>query len=85
MWPPDRDIIAPVSEAEHEAVRTAQRALGLDPTGVLDEPTRAHLRGMQRLFKHPVTGVLDRETAALLERLRHIYPEDREHDQAPDC
>jgi hypothetical protein len=28
-WPPERDIVAPVSEAEHEAVRTAQRALKL--------------------------------------------------------
>lgn len=75
MWPPDRDIIAPVSPAEHEAVKTAQRALGLAPTGELDEPTRASLRGAQRLFGAPVTGVLDRDTAALIERLRHIYRE----------
>lgn len=76
MWPPERDIIAPASQAEHEAVRIAQRALKLDPTGELDGATRACLRGVQRLFGHPVTGVLDRSTAALLERLRHIYPED---------
>jgi hypothetical protein len=76
MWPPERDVIAPVSEAEHAAVRIAQRALGLEPTGELDEPTRASLRGVQHLFKHPVTGVLDRGTAALIERLRHVYPED---------
>jgi hypothetical protein len=76
MWPPERDVIAPVSEAEHAAVRIAQRALGLAPTGELDEPTRASLRGVQHLFKHPVTGVLDRGTAALIERLRHVYPEE---------
>lgn len=75
-WPPGRDVIAPVSEAEKDAVRIAQRALGLTPTGELDEPTKASLRGVQRLFKHPVTGVLDRATAALIERLRHVYPED---------
>lgn len=75
-WPPERDIVAPVSEAEHASVRIAQRALGLAPTGELDEPTRAHLRGMQHFFKVPVSGVLDRDTAALIERLRHVYPED---------
>lgn len=74
-WPPERDIIAPVSDREHEAVRTAQRALGLAETGELDEPTKASLRGVQRLFRAPVTGVLDRETAALIGRLRHIYKE----------
>ena len=74
-WCP-RDIIAPVSEAEHAAVRIAQRALGVEPTGLLDEPTKANLRGVQRLFGAEVTGVLDRPTAALLERLRHIYKEE---------
>lgn len=75
-WPPARDIIAPASQAEREAVRIAQRALGLEPTGLLDEPTQAQLRGVQRLFRADVTGVLDRPTAALIERLRHIYKED---------
>ncbi len=82
-WPPSRDIVAPVSDAEHEAVRIAQRALGLVPTGDLDEPTRASLRGVQRLFGAEITGVLDRPTAALLERLRHIYREPV-NDEAPD-
>lgn len=75
-WPPERDIVAPVSPSEHEAVKTAQRALGLAQTGELDEPTKASLRGVQRLFGAQVTGVLDLPTAALLTRLRHIYPED---------
>jgi hypothetical protein len=74
-WPPQRDIVAPVSDAEHEAVRTAQRALRLVETGDLDESTKASLRGVQRLFGAPVTGVLDRATAALIERLRHVYRE----------
>lgn len=73
-WLP-RDIIAPVSDGEHEAVKTAQRALSLSETGELDEPTKASLRGVQRLFRAPVTGFLDRETAANIERLRHIYRE----------
>lgn len=70
MWPPSRVIIRPANEAEREAVRTAQRALGLDTTGDMDEATIASLRGTQRLFKLPVTGVLDRATAEALDRLR---------------
>ena len=70
MWPPDRVIIAPANEAEREAVRTAQRALRLTPTGDMDESTRASLRGVQQLFKIPVSGVLDRATCEALDRLR---------------
>lgn len=73
-WLP-RDIVSPVSEVEHEAVRRVQRALGLRPTGDMDEATKASLRGVQHLFKAPVTGVLDRETAALVERLAYTYKE----------
>lgn len=70
MWPPDRAIIAPANDAEREAMRTAQRALQLDETGLMDDATRSALRGVQRLFKLPVTGVLDRTTAEALDRLR---------------
>lgn len=70
MWPPDRVIIRPANEGERDAVRTAQRALKLTPTGDMDEPTVASLRGVQKLFRLPVTGVLDRATAEALDRLR---------------
>lgn len=71
MWPPDRVIIAPANDAERDAVRCAQRALRLVPTGEMDEPTKSALRGAQHLFSLPVTGVLDRPTADALDRLRH--------------
>ena len=71
MWPPDRVIIAPANEGEREAVRTAQRALGLNVTGDMDEATRSSLRGVQHLFKLPVSGVLDRATAQALDQLKH--------------
>ncbi|MFF6988347.1 peptidoglycan-binding protein [Streptomyces sp. NPDC010273] len=71
MWPPNRVIIAPANEGEREAVRTAQRALGLNVTGAMDEPTRASLRGVQNLFRLPVSGVLDRATAEALDKLKH--------------
>jgi hypothetical protein len=77
-WFP-RDIHAPVSEAEHEAVRVAQRALRLVPTGDMDEPTKASLRGTQRLYGLPVTGILDEGTAVVIDGLRpyQIEKEDR--------
>lgn len=72
----ERDIISPVSQGEHEAVRRAQRALKLSPTGDMDEATRASLRGVQSLFRLPVTGILDRATAGALDRLARTYPEE---------
>jgi hypothetical protein len=75
-WELERDIIAPVSDAEKAAVRRAQRALRLSETGDLDEVTASHLRGVQRLFKLPVTGVLDRATALALGRLSYVPQED---------
>lgn len=65
-----RDIIVPANEAERDAVRVAQRALRLVPTGEMDEPTRASLRGTQRLFELPVTGYLDTATAVVIDKLR---------------
>lgn len=68
-WFP-RDIIAPVSDREHEAVRIAQRVVHLNPTGEMDEPTKAALRGLQMLFGLVVTGILDAATAEQIDRLR---------------
>lgn len=65
-----REVIAPVSEREREAVRVAQRALRLVGTGEMDEPTRASLRGTQRLYGLPVTGILDAATAIIIDGLR---------------
>jgi hypothetical protein len=70
-WPPDRVIIAPATEEEREAVRTAQRALNLDVTGELNDATKSALRGVQKGFHLPMTGVLDRATAEALDRLKH--------------
>lgn len=71
MWPPDRVIIAPANEGEREAVRTAQRALGLPVSGEMDDATKRALRAVQARFKLPVTGVLDRAAAEVLDQLKH--------------
>lgn len=81
-WFP-RDIIAPASEAEREAVRVAQRALRLVPTGDMDEPTRASLRGAQRLYGLPVTGILDAATAVVIDGLRPYQVESEEKPCRP--
>jgi len=60
----------PWSEAEKESVRIVQRALRLVPTGTLDIPTAASLRGAQRLYGLPVTGILDARTAIVIDGLR---------------
>ncbi len=62
--------MSPYSDAEHDAVRVAQRALRLTPTGELDEPTKASLRGTQRLYGIPVSGILDEATAVVIDGLR---------------
>lgn len=74
-WFP-REIYAPANEAEREAVRVAQRALRLVPTGEMDEPTRASLRGTQRLYGIPVTGILDVATAVVIDGLRPYQVEE---------
>lgn len=68
-WFP-RDIMVPVSDKEHEAVRIAQRALRLTPTGDMDEATAASLRGTQRLYGLQVSGILDAATAVVIDGLR---------------
>jgi len=66
----ERDIVAPVSEGEHEAIRIAQRALRIPVTGGMNEATRASLRGVQALYGVPVTGFLDEATAVVIDKLR---------------
>lgn len=77
-WFP-REVYVPANETEREAVRVAQRALRLVPTGEMDESTRASLRGTQRLYGLPVTGILDKETAIVIDGLRpyQVEPEER--------
>jgi hypothetical protein len=69
-WMPRTVIIAPANEAEREAVRVAQRALRVDPSGEMDDATKRALRGIQTLFRLPVTGALDEATAERIEALR---------------
>lgn len=80
-----RDVYegTPWSEAEKESVRIVQRALRLTPTGTLDFPTAASLRGTQRLYGLPVTGILDASTAIVIDGLRPWVVEEEERTCRP--
>jgi hypothetical protein len=78
-WLP-RDIVAPANEAERDAVRVAQRAVRLHPSGEMDIATKSALRGVQHLFGLPVTGILDEATA---ERIDQLRPWQVEADRSP--
>lgn len=58
-----RDIIAGDAGRDVDLV---QRKLGATATGVLDEPTQARVRGLQRKAGLAVTGYVDAETAVAL-------------------
>jgi len=66
----EREIIAPVTDAERTSLKVAQRALRCDPTGEMDAATKTALRGAQYLFGLPVTGTLDAATARAVDGLR---------------
>lgn len=49
----------------------------------MDEPTRASLRGAQRLYGLPVTGILDAATAVVIDGLRPYQVESEEKPCRP--
>lgn len=65
-----RDIHVVANDRDRAEVMMAQRTLGLELTGQLDEATRKKLRGLQVLFRLPATGILDMRTHEKLEELR---------------
>lgn len=67
-----RKVMVPTTEADRVAVRHAQRVLGMQETGEMDDETRGRLRGVQLLFKLQPTGILDDATASKIDEL---FPE----------
>jgi hypothetical protein len=66
----DRPIIhTPTRDPEIEAVKHVQRVLRCPETGLMDDFTRAHIRGMQNLFGLQVNGTIDEATAEEIDRL----------------
>jgi hypothetical protein len=67
-----RRIIVATTDAEKEVVIYVQRVLRCNETGVMDEDTKSHLRGLQALFGLRTTGIIDDATAEQIDR---IFPE----------
>lgn len=56
-----------------DVIRDIQRTLSVPETGVWDQQTESHVRGLQHLFGIAPSGVIDEETAVQIERLRNRY------------
>jgi len=67
----NRDIVhTPTREFDIDAVKHVQRVLRCPESGIMDDFTRAHIRGMQHVFGLSVSGIIDLETAVEIERIR---------------
>jgi hypothetical protein len=65
-----REIIhTPTGPEEIDAVMHVQRVLRCPETGLMDDSTRMHIRGMQVLFNLQPTGSINEETATEIDRL----------------
>jgi hypothetical protein len=67
-----RRIIVSTTDAEKEVVIYVQRVLRCNETGIMDDDTKSHLRGLQALFGLRTTGIIDDATAEQIDR---IFPE----------
>ena len=62
-------IVDPVREADIEALQHVQRVLHCEPTGKMDEATKLHVRGFQRMMGLRVHGAVDEATATKLDEI----------------
>lgn len=59
----DRPIIAdPIQADEIELLQHVQRVLHCEPTGKMDDATKLHIRGFQRMMGLRVHGAVDQST-----------------------
>lgn len=64
-----RRIFIGTTDDDREAITHVQRVLRCDETGVLDDATVSHIRGLQSLFSIRPTGIIDDATAECIERI----------------
>ena len=69
----EQNVRSPYNRYNAEVVKDVQRTLMCPETGVWDDATVVHLRGLQALFSIPQTGRMDEQTAIQIERLRSRY------------
>lgn len=56
-----------------DTIRDIQRTLSVAETGLMDDNTINHIKGLQYALGIPATGVVDLETAQAIQRLRDRY------------
>lgn len=69
----EQNVHSPYNRYDSEVVKDIQRTLMCPETGVWDDATVVHLRGLQALFGIPQTGRMDEQSAIQIERLRNRY------------
>lgn len=63
-----RPIISdPIAASEIELLKHIQRVLHCEDTGLMDETTRLHIRGFQRMMGLRVHGAVDQKTVDAIE------------------
>ena len=65
--------VSPYVVYDADTIRNIQRTLSVPETGVFDENTVNHLKGLQFALGIPATGTVTLETAQAIERLRNRY------------
>ena len=56
-----------------DTIKDIQRTLLLRESGVMDDDTVTHIKGLQHVLGIPATGIVDEATAIGIERLRSRY------------
>jgi len=69
----EQNVHSPFNRYDPDVVKDIQRTLMCPETGVWDDSTVVHLRGLQALFGIPQTGRMDAQSAIQIERLRNRY------------
>jgi len=64
---------SPISVYGADTVRDIQRTLSCPETGVLDDVTVNHIKGLQYAMGIPATGLVTEDTAVAIQRLRDRY------------
>ena len=65
--------LSPHQVYDADTIRDIQRTLSVLETGVMDENTVNHLKGLQYALGIPATGTVTLETAQAIQRLRDRY------------
>lgn len=65
--------LSPLGVYDSDTIRDIQRTLSVPETGVMDEGTISHIKGLQYAMGIPGTGRIDEATAIRIQGLRERY------------